>query len=816
MTTLPSKFRLAQSMALASAAILTTACGSGGGGSTPTSSSLSSVSEQSSSAVVVQSSTSSDSSVVESSVSSAAESSMEGLSSSSLASNGSGLVGTGDPIKVDVNLDLVHSVGDVSEFDRRKFITIHAAHNEPDWEDGATQAHSNGAKNALGNNLATSFANDLDVYFGRNTGNMAFVLRNVVEDPNRSGRVLRAPVDGSERGQTFHDLSMSALGGDTRYRYTTAADKTISALSSRDTDSIIAAQSHPYWPGGESDPKSVIRHRSGDSNLNWSFSTADTASEPFGAAVGEFMASFLASLFNQGEADVVLPSQANMLAIEGQPWGAPKPKYLELMNEPLFDLIDGPVNFQRVPANAVPTVQKIFDYHKGAAIEFRKNPANSDVMIGGYTTAFPNYEVNNFKEWEERDQLFIDTAGEQMDFFSIHLYDFPNFNRSEQYRKGSNMEATLDMLERYSMQKLGEIKPWVISEYGSQLHGDFCQPWSSERDWRMIKAINSMMISFMERPNVIAKTVPFIVAKAEWGRNTKNNTCPKFADGESVPYYWRLMRQADEPASSTGEWIYADTVKFYELWSDVKGTRIDSWSQDLDILVDAYVDDKIAYVIVNSLEFENKTLDLSFLGDNGNTVNTVEIKHLYLNGTERDGTVTLTEEAFTTLPDTFVLGTEATAIIKVTYDNTIEMNGTSQEIKHYAPVSKQPIQANVEQSYRVSLDGFTPGGEGEAILRLGVGRDHTLAVMPSSIVLNGKTVAISSDFDYRGYDQSKGGTLFPSKGRDTFFGVLEIPVNYADLAASNDIKITFEQAGGHVSSVALQVFNMSREVIRTN
>lgn len=776
-------FRLNQISMLLGATVLITACGSSGGGGDDT-----------------------PPSTLSSSSASSIPTSSNGTSSSAAqSSSGSDLGGAGDLVKVDINLDLIHSVGGVSEFDRRKYITIHAAHNESDWENNATVNQSNGAANALGDDLATIFATENDVYFGRNTGNMAFTLRQLVEDPNRPGYALLNRPANAVNGDPEFASNLATIGDRARSRHTTG-DPAVIALSSRNTDAIVAAQVHPYWPGGDSDPDNAVRHTSGNSALNWYFSTEDTAAKPFGSAVGEYMGEYLIAAFNRGPDDVVLPGQLR---------GAPKPKYLELMNEPIFDLIDGPVRFQGVPENEVPSVQRIFDYHKGVAAEIRKNPANNNVLLGGYTTAFPNYEVNNFNEWVERDQLFIDSVGEEMDFFSIHLYDFPNFGTSEQYRKGSHMEATMDMFERYSLQQLGEIKPWVISEYGSQLHGDFCTPWSQERDWRALKAINSMLMAFMERPNVIAKTIPFITVKAEWGRISNANGCPNFADGQTVPYYWRLMRQANEPATSTGEWVYTEMVKFYELWAEVKGTRVDTWSQDLDILVDAYVDDKTVYVIVNSLEFDNRMLDLSFLGGNGNTVSSVDIKHLYLEGTEASGTVMLAEESLTSLPDSFVLGTEATAIIKVTYDNTVETNGSSEETKYYATVDRQPIVANAEQSYTVPVSDLVASGHGEAILRLGVGRDHSLAVMPSSVTINGQLVAVSSDFDFRGYDQKRGGHGLPN-GRDSFFGVLEIPVSYANLATSNDIKITFSQAGGHVSSVALQVFNMSREVVRSN
>jgi agarase len=380
-----------------------------------------------------------------------------------------------------------------------------------------------------------------------------------------------------------------------------------------------------------------------------------------------------------------------------------------------------------------------------------------------------------------------------MDFWSIHLYDFPEFIGDpffqQQYRKGSNMEATFDMLDHYSLLALGEIKPYVISEYGAQVHASLDQPWTPLRDWKILKSVNAMLMAFLERPDRIALSVPFIVMKAEWGRRQPN-----------VPYAHRLMRQAFEAQGETGEkWVYTDLVKFYQLWSDVKGQRVDSRASDLDVRVDAYRDGRDLYLLATNLDFEPVSLEFHLLGldRKKNRVTSVSAKHLHRAG----DAATLDTLSWPKLPPSFELGAEATAIFHVRLANEVRRRHKSGERIHFARQYKQPISGNQTLSFEVP--DVVPGLHGEAVLRLGVGRDHGLSLQPQ-VLLNGAPAPVPADI--RGDDQLLGGS-----GRPSFFGVLEIPLPYDALQRDNRIDITFPDTGGHVSSLAIQSFRFSRD-----
>ena len=103
--------------------------------------------------------------------------------------------------------------------------------------------------------------------------------------------------------------------------------------------------------------------------------------------------------------------------------------------------------------------------------------------------------------------------------------------------------------------KWNKVKPILISEFCGRDHLTEWREWTPERDWNIMKSMSPLMIEFMDRPDNILKAIPFIVPKALWAD-----------DGDK--YAWRLMRQ-----NESGQWVYTELVKFYQLWSNVKGTR---------------------------------------------------------------------------------------------------------------------------------------------------------------------------------------------------------------------------------------------------
>ncbi|MEZ9311010.1 hypothetical protein AB4205_07820 [Vibrio sp. 10N.286.49.F3] len=616
--------------------------------------------------------------------------------------------------QVYVDLNVKHEVGGISEFDRSKYIVMHSKITEPDWE---------------GEDIKLRYLLDnLDVYFGRDNGTMPLHATMVEQDPNRPG--YADPQSMAELGESHRIKNY----GEKLARHHQYDDR---------FEAMIGGQIHQFWIG---------EHKG---KGGWTFKNTD--------AVGEFMGRFLNNFYREeGE----LPAK-----------GHKRPKYVEILNEPLYELVTVHGN------DPVDT----FIYHNEVAESFRKYVDDDSVMIGGYTTAFPWFDDRNFKRWDERMKLFIDTSGEYMDFMSIHLYDFGYLGRDggEVNFRGGRIEATMDMMEQYQYLKLGEVKPFMISEYGGRDHKTEKETWSARNDWQTMKSFSPMMIQFMAKPDQILKAIPFSLTKAEWHGEEGRN------------YPWRLMRHNDEKKGEIGShYVYTDIIKFYELWSEVNGTRVDTKSVDKDVLVDSYVDGKKAYVAVSNLLNKPAEVSVNLVNVQGAEFESLKIKHLH----NVDGDITLTETSYNEMPDKIAIHPEASMIFEYVFKNPIEIEEKSVERKYYATSYHQAIKAN--ESINFNINDVQTNEFGAAVLRMSFGRQHRSSKEPI-VTFNGTKLDLP--VKYSGDDQ---------KNRPQFFNMLEIDVPNSLLRQNNKIAITFPDQGGFVTSTTLQTFEYSSDILK--
>lgn len=568
-----------------------------------------------------------------------------------------------------------------------------------------------------------NFLNGLDVYMGRNTGGISWHLSQLPEDSNNPGFVDSVAL--KNRAPYWRNLYDS---------------KTEIHQYENRNNLIVAGQLHPFWTGEGQQY----------TGQGWKFKNA--------TATGDYMGLYIKEFHSQN--------------------GQPKPAFIEVINEPAYERLGGPSDFSN-------NIQDIAEFHNDVADAIRIHLP--DAKIGGFTTAFPNFEKGDFERWNKRWKLFMDVAGEKMDFWSIHLYDWPSISGGQkQFRSGGNVEATFDMMEQYSMLKFGVAKPFIISEYGAQMNDYNKEQWTSFRDWLHVRSSSSLLMSFMDRPHLIASAINFLILKAEWGLEN------------GVPYNHRIMRKLDEPNSYTGEWVYTDMVKFYQLWSDVKGKRIDTTSDNLDIQIDGFVDDNKAYIIINNLNFADETINLNIFGNNNNTITSIQKKQVYL-----DGTNTIFENlSLDADTKSVILKSEATLILTYTFTNSIQIDETSRETKYYATDYLKPIIAN--ETINFSINNVQKSNFGEAVLRIGLGRQHNLSLKPT-VTLNGKNIEVPNN--WRGDNQYQ---------RERFFGLLEIPVSFDDLQENNQISVKFADNGGHISTITMQVYEFSKNIRNVN
>nr|WP_050858543.1 T9SS type A sorting domain-containing protein [Aquimarina agarilytica] len=154
---------------------------------------------------------------------------------------------------------------------------------------------------------------------------------------------------------------------------------------------------------------------------------------------------------------------------------------------------------------------------------------------------------------------------------------------------------------------------------------------------------------------------------------------------------------------------------------------------------------------------------------------------------------------------TMTIGSEATMVLRYHFKNNINVNQTSNETKHYATRNAasylEYIEANQNQNFNINI-GNKPQF-GEATLRIGVGRAHNLQKLPR-VFVNG--TEINSAKQWRGSGVGQG-------FRERFHSIVEVDVPLSVLKANgNNVSVRFPDAGGFITSMALQVFRMTANI----
>ncbi|MDZ8117803.1 Ig-like domain-containing protein [Pontiella sp. NLcol2] len=683
----------------------------------------------------------------------------------------------GGTVNVDVNWNIEHSVNGISDFGRERHITVHSSFIETDWD---------GEEDKM-----DYLMNDLDVYFGRDNGSVGWKFRATEEDPDRANMA---------------DLSfMTNYGTYLRGQYDLNLERI--AYEDRQNEMIMGTTPHPSYP-------TLSWFENGSTWTGWQPMDIETSAE--------WMVEYLDQYFRKN----------------GETSGEQLPMYWEVINEPDMELMTGQF--------MVSNWESLWEYHNLVAAGVRERLGDEAPLIGGMTwglhdlwqgdlprydgqhyydlivgndpsatnganfykdagtTAYPTGD-GGFGSWEQWDVVwkgFIDHAGSNMDFYAVHLYDWPAWETSGSgtFRHGGPVEATLDTLEWYDVHENGvsNRKPVVLSEYGA-VGGSYQAntPTIDRRrqHWENLKPFSSMMMQFLERPDYVVKSMPFTPVKATWG--------DYYVDDVLYRYPSTML---DETSPGSGVWEWSEFIKWYELWSDVDGIRVDTIASDLDMQVDAYVDGNRGYLILNNLEPTNLVVNLNSFGLSSNTVSSVQIKHLYLDlSSGTDGRPVLSDQTVLTPPGSVEIGAEATMILCYAFADEQMPDETAQETKFYGESLSGTEPFRVEkaslETLTAQINGVTvPTGDAEAVLRISglFIRDFVMSDDARNVItINGN--ALDFHGDWRG----------ESLGNPRWFGTIEIPVPKAYLQTNNSITCEILNNVTY-SCVSLQVTEFSQ------
>ena len=438
---------------------------------------------------------------------------------------------------------------------------------------------------------------------------------------------------------------------------------------------------------------------------------------------------------------------------------ADRPKYVEVFNEPFVKAEKVGVTPEQMSRQHVVEAKAIKALTPG-------------VMVGGYSAAWAEVEARNFGHWEGWQKMFMDVAGEHMDFFSTHLYDGINVKGTHAERTGSNTEAIIDLIDHYSFLKFGVAKPQTITEYGRIIQDRDHKAWPqrTRRVGQLLRSFNGMLTTFMDHPDRLIKTVPFILSVADWTYETKGGS-------EQEPYDFLLFRKTGDA------YVTTDLVLFYKFWKGVRGQWRRHASGDPDVRVHALADGRRLNVVLTNLDTEPRSVALG--GLEALDVRKVALRTL----TTHHDVPELRERTLWALPQTLDLAVGESALLMVDVTDPLPARQTLTETRTYATDYLQPIEAGRTIGFTFEN---TPVGEGEALLRLSIGREPGRSLQPV-VTVNGSAVPMPADW--------MGGA---QRGRPTFFGMIGIPVPMELIRKTNRVELVFPETGGKVAAAVLQ------------
>ncbi|WP_152285922.1 carbohydrate-binding protein [Flavicella marina] len=454
---------------------------------------------------------------------------------------------------------------------------------------------------------------------------------------------------------------------------------------------------------------------------------------------------------------------------------AGRPEFFEPMNEPFVHASDYYSGGWNNNEESRIKLQMAQVYNQIGA-KIHAAPELENMKVVGYSSAWPSLEINDFGHWNDNMKMFMDTAGDNMDGFSTHLYDGVNVTGQNNLRSGSNSEAILDMIEAYSYIKWGVIKDHAITEYGGIASG-YPDTYSDITSAQTVRSYNNILFNLLEREDNMSITIPFATGKALWHLTEANNY---------QPYGAVLLRPENLGEPTPTGWVYTSKIHFYELWKEFKGKRVFVNSDNPDIQAQAFVEGNKLYVALNNLDDNSQTVNLSLV-DGLTGFQDVRVKSIKIYD---NANPVFSNNLLETAPSSVTLISEETVTLEYTFSSSIVFDTSVIRKKYYASSYLQPISQNNPISFEFNnVDVST----GSASLRMSIGRKHNVSKVPE-VKVNGTAVIVPTN--WKGYDQAN---------RDDFFGTIEIPVDMNLLTTNNTVTIKFSDTGGHVASAILSV-----------
>lgn len=399
-----------------------------------------------------------------------------------------------------------------------------------------------------------------------------------------------------------------------------------------------------------------------------------------------------------------------------------RPEWLELLNEPHWSYWSDPylAKYHTVTRDAV----------------HRMVP---EVRVGGPCLPVAYYYGRQYDDFRGlRD--FIDNTRCGLDFYSFHVYDFLGAKDGDilsetensdifpgRITSGLPLESVLDLIQNHTVNRYGKKVDIVISETGGygankrieaeakkRIPGEGFE-WEMKKrsidDFNMVSSLIGHTLTYMDHPETVKKSVPFILLHAmAWN-----------------PTYYATL-YVPRNFEDKNDWVATRKIHFYQMFRDLQGRRVAASCPDPDVQTRAFVDGNTVFVVMNNLSNHPKNIRLEMP-----TPDRMKVRRF---GRNKDLTPYLTEEVKTPA-NSLALNPREAVLLRAEFVKTVVQERILNEISCYGDKVATKVKDKVEITVKVPhLDKVD-----HAWLRVGISRPQE-GSPEVDIILNGKPLVV--------------------------------------------------------------------------
>ncbi len=477
-----------------------------------------------------------------------------------------------------------------------------------------------------------------------------------------------------------------------------------------------------------------------------------------------------------------------------------KEAYAEFLNIYLDEAVNGPNAF--IPVNsdryhiellnepdlhisADFTHQDLIDYHRDVAQLVKAQHPN--VSIGGPGLAITGFSGNDFSRWNSTLKPFIEQAGTDVDFYSIHPYERYDIARNGSLigrrvlQSPGRTNATIDLIQAQQLKSHQNTLPVSLTEYGSfqRYEGEPSDEFYTrkQQQWDLSKDIRDKLFVFLNRPDAILNATPFVQ-----GRDFVNtNGGATRVAGDNV-----LFEQ-----DTNGQWRETVLAEMFRTYAAVQGEFIGINADNNNVQTVAFRDGDQVFLLLNNLLDSNQQLDLNFLGQFG-TVTSATVDRIFQVGSGLSFDTGFEQDVdITSSFGNFTLSGEEGAVITFTLNGADGLTIDTRENTFYSDDIVTVLDGN-GVSELINIDAVVADAI-TAKLRVGFSTDSETPE-GFEVFINGQSIGLVSA-EALGIDDGDGGHF-----------AREIDVPIALLAdGANSVQVDFNGNGGYLSTAALVV-----------